>query len=155
MTPSPNALAFPFPGSPASDPRASPGSSRASSSGWEGEAEREDAQFSNFDFGASTFDTPYQASVNYQIDSPYHGYCKTEDDECFTPLEMPDGTTRLTSNWLPVDQDAGLTIGCPTVLEDDATAFHSSIMLDDDTAAFQSMKHAFFPSDPAAWSYDR
>ncbi|KAL2868788.1 uncharacterized protein BJX67DRAFT_379735 [Aspergillus lucknowensis] len=31
-----------------------------------------------------------------------------------TPLEMPDGSTRLTANWLPVDPQGGLTIRPPT-----------------------------------------
>jgi hypothetical protein len=32
-----------------------------------------------------------------------------EQDEHLTPLEMPDGSTRLTGNWLPVDPVAGFT----------------------------------------------
>ncbi|PYH49864.1 uncharacterized protein BP01DRAFT_378473 [Aspergillus saccharolyticus JOP 1030-1] len=32
-----------------------------------------------------------------------------------TPLEMPDGSTRFTANWLPVDPEAGFTIRDPSV----------------------------------------
>ncbi|CBF89581.1 predicted protein [Aspergillus nidulans FGSC A4] len=31
-----------------------------------------------------------------------------------TPLEMPDGTTRFTANWLPVDPEGGFTIRPPS-----------------------------------------
>ncbi|KAB8072691.1 hypothetical protein BDV29DRAFT_176853, partial [Aspergillus leporis] len=44
-----------------------------------------------------------------------HEENKEEDDDndLFTPLEMPDGSTRFTSNWLPVDPEGGFTIGMP------------------------------------------
>ena len=48
------------------------------------------------------------------------GTCVFEDD-CLTPLEMPDGSTRLTSNWLPVDPEGGFTIAdtrTPSVTHD-------------------------------------
>lgn len=146
MTPSPNVLAFPFPGSPTSDPNASPEPSHASSSGWEGEADHDDAQYMQFDFGPSDFgasalDTQYQAhGQTHSLSSPPRRHSQI-DEECLTPLEMPDGSTRMTSNWLPVDPEAGFAIG-------------SSMMMNEDVAAFQDMKHAFFPSVPAAWSYD-
>ncbi|KAE8134746.1 hypothetical protein BDV38DRAFT_285522 [Aspergillus pseudotamarii] len=38
-----------------------------------------------------------------------------QEQEIFTPLEMPDGSTRFTSNWLPVDPSGGFTI-CPDPL---------------------------------------
>ncbi|KNG85809.1 hypothetical protein ANOM_006144 [Aspergillus nomiae NRRL 13137] len=37
------------------------------------------------------------------------------EQDIFTPLEMPDGSTRFTSNWLPVDPSGGFTI-CPDPL---------------------------------------
>ncbi|KAJ5963969.1 uncharacterized protein N7479_003845 [Penicillium vulpinum] len=142
MTPPSNTLAFPFPGSPSSDLHGSPGPSHASSSGWEGEAEHlEDAQYTQFDFGPSGLDAQYQAHGQpHSVSSPHRRYSRT-DEECLTPLEMPDGSTRMTSNWLPVDPDAGFAIG-------------SAMMMNEDMPAFQDVKHAFFPSDPAAWSYD-
>jgi hypothetical protein len=152
MTPSPNPLPFPFPGSPTSDPRSSPEPSHASSSGWEGESEREDA-YTQFDFGA-TMDGQYQAQ-NYGPKPP-HQYFQTDDEECFTPLEMPDGSTRLTSNWLPVDQDCGFTIGSTLLAGDDHdAAFRSVMAIDEDVADFREIKGAFFASDPAAWEFER
>ncbi|KAB8233416.1 uncharacterized protein BDW43DRAFT_87021 [Aspergillus alliaceus] len=35
----------------------------------------------------------------------------SETSLSLTPLEMPDGSTRFTSNWLPVDPEGGFTIG--------------------------------------------
>ncbi|KAI2740638.1 hypothetical protein DTO013E5_8517 [Penicillium roqueforti] len=145
MTPSPKTLAF-FPGSPNSDPHASPEPSHASSSGWEGEVDYEDFQYMQFDFGpgfaTSALESPYQAhGQTHSLSSPRHQHSRIEE-ECLTPLEMPDGSTRMTSNWLPVDPDAG-------------SAINFSVIMNEDVAAFQDMKHAFFPSVPAAWSYDR
>ncbi|KAF7170807.1 hypothetical protein CNMCM5623_003326 [Aspergillus felis] len=39
-----------------------------------------------------------------------------EEDEAdaLTPLEMPDGSTRFTANWLPVDPTGGFTINSPS-----------------------------------------
>ncbi|KAJ5171196.1 uncharacterized protein N7500_003979, partial [Penicillium coprophilum] len=140
MTPSPNTLPFTFPGSPTSDPHGSPGSSHASSAGWDVEAENEDSHY-KFDFGPSGLDAQYQApSQTHTLSSPHHQYSR-KDEECLTPLEMPDGSTRMTSNWLPVDPEAGFAIG-------------SAMMMNEDVFAFQDVKHAFFPSAPAAWSYD-
>ncbi|KAL5359244.1 hypothetical protein BJX96DRAFT_148049 [Aspergillus floccosus] len=34
----------------------------------------------------------------------------TAENNGLTPLEMPDGSTRFTSNWLPVDPEGGFTI---------------------------------------------
>ncbi|KAJ5502590.1 hypothetical protein N7463_005464 [Penicillium fimorum] len=137
MTPSPNTL-FPFPGSPPSDPHGSPDSSHASSRGWDGEAEHEDSHY-NFDFGPSALEAR-APSQTHTVRSPHHQYSR-KDEECLTPLEMPDGSTRMTSNWLPVDPDAGFAIG-------------SAMTMNEDVAAFQDVKHAFFPTAPAAWSYD-
>ncbi|KAF7597394.1 hypothetical protein BBP40_006337 [Aspergillus hancockii] len=39
---------------------------------------------------------------------------ENDEDDLFTPLEMPDGSTRFTSNWLPVDPEGGFTIGMPS-----------------------------------------
>ncbi|KAJ5787639.1 hypothetical protein N7457_002629 [Penicillium paradoxum] len=149
MTPSPNAL--PFPGSPISDPYASPEPSHASSIGWPGE-ERDDAQYTPFHSEPSKTNIQPQARNN-GINSP-HRECSTTNEECFTPLEMPDGSTRLTTNWLPVDCDAGFTIGSPIAHEQDVAAFRSAMMIDQNST-LKDMQHAFFPSDPAAWSYDR
>jgi hypothetical protein len=134
MTPLPQ-LAFPFPGSPTSDTRSSPEPSHTSTSAWEGEVE--DAHYTHLDFVPS-LDTRLQSPV--QIASPNGNSALAEVEDYFTPLEMPDGSSRLTSNWLPVDPEAGFTIGSP--------------MMPDETR-FQDLQHAFFHSGPAAGSYDR
>ncbi|PWY87539.1 hypothetical protein BO70DRAFT_287762 [Aspergillus heteromorphus CBS 117.55] len=36
-----------------------------------------------------------------------------EEENGLTPLEMPDGSTRFTTNWLPVDPEGGFTIRAP------------------------------------------
>jgi hypothetical protein len=51
---------------------------------------------------------------------------------------MPDGSTRFTSNWLPVDPDAGFTIGS------------SAMPGFGDEMHFGDMENAFFASKPAA-----
>ncbi|KAE8344726.1 hypothetical protein BDV24DRAFT_171299 [Aspergillus arachidicola] len=52
-----------------------------------------------------------------QSQSPYQepDLESDQDQDIFTPLEMPDGSTRFTSNWLPVDSSGGFTI-CPDPL---------------------------------------
>ncbi|KAJ5143308.1 uncharacterized protein N7515_002095 [Penicillium bovifimosum] len=152
MTPSPNPLPYPFPGTPASDPRASPGPSHASSSRWEGEFECDDAYTFHFD-ATPTLDSQYQAQNSRP--TPSHHYSPNDDEECFTPLEMPDGSTRLTSNWLPVDQDCGFTIGSTLANDDRDAAFRSVMAVDENVVDFGRMKGAFFTSDPAAWGFER
>lgn len=49
----------------------------------------------------------YPYRVNNHRDSEGVG----EEAEELTPLEMPDGSTRFTANWLPVDPTGGFTIG--------------------------------------------
>ncbi|KAE8383744.1 hypothetical protein BDV26DRAFT_326 [Aspergillus bertholletiae] len=50
----------------------------------------------------------------YQDQQQDQGLARDQED-IFTPLEMPDGSTRFTSNWLPVDPSGGFTI-CPDPL---------------------------------------
>lgn len=115
-----NPQAFSFPASPISDTRSSPDS--ASASVWEDEALRETTLDFNLDqFQTSQFQPPQDASSHFP--------------EGFMPLEMPDGSTRLTSNWLPVNPDAGFTIAPPE-------------------EQFQDMNFAFFSFEPAASAYE-
>lgn len=53
-----------------------------------------------------------------------------------TPLEMPDGTTRLTANWLPVDPEGGCTIGGDTMNPPDETSPFSLGPLQQDNGVF-------------------
>lgn len=39
-------------------------------------------------------------------------------EDCLTPLEMPDGSIRLTANWLPVDPEGGFTIADPGMADE-------------------------------------
>lgn len=67
----------------------------------------------------------------------------TEDDD-LTPLEMPDGSTRLTANWLPVDPEGGFTIAEPGMqtagIQDDGNMFDMDII--------PHAKDAFFSVEP-------
>ncbi|KAJ5754103.1 uncharacterized protein N7511_008256 [Penicillium nucicola] len=157
MTPTPN-MAFPFPTSPTSDPL-SPDSSH-SHSGWD-EGDREPESESERGLYIGTFghgQAQSQGSVQSQTNSAPRRYSeystststststhRMDEEDALTPLEMPDGSTRFTSNWLPVDPDAGFTIGSPGL------PGHG------DEMHFRDMQNAFFSSKPAtsAWGVDR
>ncbi|RAL11984.1 uncharacterized protein BO97DRAFT_478105 [Aspergillus homomorphus CBS 101889] len=49
-----------------------------------------------------------------RADSGVTGLKSLEAMEGLTPLEMPDGSTRFTANWLPVDPEGGFTIRDPS-----------------------------------------
>lgn len=149
MTPSPNTSSLPYPSSPASDPHGSPQSSLVSSRGWE--EDECDIQYTHFDSGTSGSSIKFHTvSPHHSLNFPTHRYPTNND---FTPLEMPDGSTRLTSNWLPVDCDAGFTIGSAASADDDIAAFGSD-PIDSDAGSFHGMKHAFMPSNSTAWLYN-
>ncbi|OQD83812.1 hypothetical protein PENANT_c015G04410 [Penicillium antarcticum] len=153
MTPSPN-TAFPLPTSPSMDPL-SPVSSQSHASVWEeGERDREEGLYiGTFEQGQGHAQN--QGSVQSQTQSHmprrYSEYStststhRMDEEEALTPLEMPDGSTRFTSNWLPVDPDAGFTIGSPGI-----PGYEDEIYYGD-------LQNAFFPSKPASlsWSYGR
>ncbi|PTU23540.1 hypothetical protein P175DRAFT_0491890 [Aspergillus ochraceoroseus IBT 24754] len=65
-----------------------------------------------------------------------------DDDEHLIPLEMPDGTTRFTSNWLPVDPQGGFTIPPPPPRR---VHFHHTAAA---AAAVAAVEHSFDPSLP-------
>ncbi|KAF4171555.1 hypothetical protein CNMCM8694_002424 [Aspergillus lentulus] len=44
-----------------------------------------------------------------------HRTSAEDEEDALTPLEMPDGSTRFTANWLPVDPTGGFTIDSPSV----------------------------------------
>ncbi|OGE47981.1 hypothetical protein PENARI_c034G06029 [Penicillium arizonense] len=153
MTPSPNPMAYPFPTSPSSDPCLSPDSSHASA--WE-ESDRErdeglhistfgvDLNTHGQDQGHVQSRCQTQAHTSPRRYSEYSTH-RVDEEEALTPLEMPDGSTRFTSNWLPVDPDAGFTIGS------------AGIPGFGDEMHFGDMTNAFFVSNTAvapAWGYD-
>lgn len=100
---------------PMLDACSSPGSSHLSSGASDAEADADadwerDLVYRLPDPAASTAAAPFHpAPLFYPQDLPQEVY---ETPECsgLTPLEMPDGSTRFTSNWLPVDPEGGFTI---------------------------------------------
>lgn len=78
---------------------------------------------------------------------------RVPEDECLTPLEMPDGSTRLTSNWLPVDPEGGFTIadiGISSVAHDKPPGDGSIF----DMEAPQYGEDAFFSVDSALSTFE-
>lgn len=60
------------------------------------------------------YQLPDSSSTNAHIHEPTAtGSAGAKTKEDLTPLEMPDGTTRFTANWLPVDPQGGFTIRPP------------------------------------------
>ncbi|KAJ6093598.1 hypothetical protein N7486_008887 [Penicillium sp. IBT 16267x] len=68
---------------------------------------------------------------------------KTNDENCPTMLEMPDGSSRKTSNWLPVDPEAGFTIGSCSYPE--GPGLHLE--------GLHHIREAFIPSSSSQWTY--
>ncbi|KAL4748832.1 hypothetical protein BDW72DRAFT_179362 [Aspergillus terricola var. indicus] len=65
------------------------------------------------------FDVPqvYQlpeVGANSSANAPGTLALRNVKETSLTPLEMPDGTTRFTANWLPVDPEGGFTIRPPS-----------------------------------------
>ncbi|KAJ5167624.1 uncharacterized protein N7482_003218 [Penicillium canariense] len=106
MTPSGPPAAFPtFPGSPISDPCGTPEPSHASFGRWETDQDSEDMQSSRCP------GSPPAHTVAPNMPIASHASQQAHEEDYPTMLEMPDGSTRQTSNWLPVDSSAGFTIG--------------------------------------------
>ncbi|PYH73314.1 uncharacterized protein BO88DRAFT_421715 [Aspergillus vadensis CBS 113365] len=121
------------------DPCSSPGMSQQSYSGSEGEWDREYNQGEPVQFyGLPDIGFPDSVSLHHALDdglvqpsfgdplptlSNAEGNSKSQsreisftmdlDENGLTPLEMPDGSTRFTANWLPVDPEGGFTIRAP------------------------------------------
>ncbi|KAJ5579548.1 uncharacterized protein N7459_005533 [Penicillium hispanicum] len=114
-----------FSASPASDPCGSP--DMTPSSRWDVEHGRGDLPSSQTSPAHSQIlDTGYLTST-------------TDEDDSMTTLEMPDGSTRLSSNWLPVDPTAGFTIG------PNSSRMHPG-RWPLDVEGFHDMREAFFHS---------
>ncbi|KAI9368600.1 hypothetical protein BJX61DRAFT_208687 [Aspergillus egyptiacus] len=64
---------------------------------------------------ASSRALPHSAdnAISKNTTTPTVTATPSERKSNLTPLEMPDGTTRFTANWLPVDPHGGFTIRCP------------------------------------------
>ncbi|KAJ5104212.1 hypothetical protein N7532_004741 [Penicillium argentinense] len=104
MTPSAHSTypSWEFPGSPVSDSSGTPEMSH--SSRWESEQEERHSRSPN------TAPEPHRIPNNAAYEYFPHSR-RVDEEESFGVLEMPDGTTRCTANWLPVDSSAGFTIG--------------------------------------------
>lgn len=59
-----------------------------------------------------------------------------------TPLEMPDGSTRMTANWLPVDPDGGFMVAEPK----GEYAAYEALSRDDHIFDMMLLSHARTPS---------
>lgn len=66
-----------------------------------------------------------------------------DDEDLPTMLEMPDGSSRKTSNWLPVDPEAGFTIGSSSYPDGP----------DMQLAELHDIQAAFISSNPPQWMY--
>lgn len=143
MTPSAYPPSFQtFPGSPISDLCSTPDMSHAGSSVWEADPERDNVRSclhpDNEMYMQAVSETPGMAS----------GHSSGEDEDDYqTTLEMPDGSTRRTSNWLPVDLQAGFTIGSRFRKR---TGHPSFIHLED----MGNIQEAFISPTAAGWKYD-
>ncbi|KAI9931412.1 hypothetical protein ASPWEDRAFT_169743 [Aspergillus wentii DTO 134E9] len=106
MTSTPLDGAFPqTPFTPNFPPLLDPCSSPATSQSNNGSEDDQDLEIANFNF--------YSLPDGFPRSTPRQPLASDNTEDCLTPLEMPDGTTRLTSNWLPVDPEGGFTIGGP------------------------------------------
>lgn len=118
MTPPAQPHYYPtFPGSPISELCSTPEMSH--SSRWESDYEDKERESETH-----TSRSPYTAPDPHRlkneagdyfsrrgVDMNSHVHVHVDESEVETILEMPDGTTRRSANWLPVDSSAGFTIG--------------------------------------------
>jgi hypothetical protein len=73
------------------------------------------------------------------VDVNSHVLVHVDESEGETILEMPDGTTRRSANWLPVDSSAGFTIG-----PEQRGLYKDPAQMEE----FQDIQGAFFMSPP-------
>ncbi|KAJ5924255.1 hypothetical protein N7466_008442 [Penicillium verhagenii] len=140
MTPSVHALSVStFPGSPVSDHSSTPEIPQAPFSRGGTEQARDTSPFPDM---VSEHNSTMQGPIAtaWMANGPTWN---TEDEDFPTMLEMPDGSSRKTSNWLPVDPEAGFTIGSSSY--PDGVELHMG-GLDD-------IRGAFIPSTSAQWAH--
>ncbi|RJE23023.1 hypothetical protein PHISCL_04628 [Aspergillus sclerotialis] len=88
----------------------------------------DDTEFGNFHFYSLPDGLPLAGNpksnncpLEHREQESFVSGKRASEDDCLTPLEMPDGSMRLTSNWLPVDPKGGFTIagiGIPSAVYD-------------------------------------
>ncbi|BCR96884.1 uncharacterized protein AKAW2_30203A [Aspergillus luchuensis] len=151
------------------DPCSSPGMSQQSYSGSEGEWDREYNQGEPVQFyGLPDIGFPDSVSLHHALDdglvqpsfgdplptlSNAEGDSKSQSREIsftmdleengLTPLEMPDGSTRFTANWLPVDPEGGFTIRAPPTARKPEPNSHSNHQMTQDTGDYLFARNAF------------
>lgn len=134
MTPSAHWMTLPpFPGSPVSDP---------CSNSSEADRGREDMRSSR---SPNTEATTHPTISHHAFDD--YTPCMTDEDEDGTTLEMPDGSTRMSSNWLPVDLTAGFTIGSHSTRK--VHEKNNCLHLDE----LPYIREAFISTSAAEWAY--
>lgn len=141
MTPFIHTPVSAFPGSPVSDHSSATELSQAPYPHWEIDRERDDIHSSPVSEVLSDI-TP-SMTANWANYPP----CQAEDED--DVLEMPDGSTRRNSNWLPVDPHAGFTIGSvlhPKHSENPTPCFHPE--------SFQEIQGAFISHNTAQYMYN-
>ncbi|GKZ19424.1 hypothetical protein AbraIFM66951_011034 [Aspergillus brasiliensis] len=151
------------------DPCSSPGMSQQSYSGSEGDWDREYTQGEPVQFyGLPEMGFPDSVSLHHALDdglvqppfgdplaaisnaetsskSPSREVSFTMDlaENGLTPLEMPDGSTRFTANWLPVDPEGGFTIRAPSTARKSEPSGDSNHRIAQDTGDYHFAQHAF------------
>lgn len=137
MTPSVHALSVStFPSSPISDPSSTPENTQVPFSRCE-------------DRGASPLSdvmSESSSAVHGAMGTSWLANCpawKTDEEHFPTMLEMPDGSSRKTSNWLPVDPQAGFTIG--------SCAYPAGPELHLESP--HDIREAFIPSSSSQWTW--
>lgn len=102
-----------------------------------------DAESASFNFYGLPDMPTTPAPPNEAATQPKHrastAHNRAPEDDDLTPLEMPDGSTRLTANWLPVDPEGGFIIAEPGV----ESAANGEMSDDFDTELQYHAKDAF------------
>lgn len=128
-----------FPMSPLSDPYSTPEPSYDLNN-WGMGQDRGDSQISHSPLSTPAYSLPSHISLSPEACSSH----ATDDEEECNTLEMPDGTKRRTSNWLPVDSSAGFVIGSHTPNHDYGATCVSHEL--------QDIQGAFITEQPFEWS---
>ncbi|KAI3059593.1 hypothetical protein CBS147353_10531 [Aspergillus niger] len=65
------------------------------------------------------------------------------EENGLTPLEMPDGSTRFTTNWPPLDPEGGFTIRAPPTARRSEPNSDSNHQMAQDTGGYLFVRNAF------------
>lgn len=123
-----------FPGSPISELDFCSTPEMSHSSRWESDHEEMHSR------SPYTAPDPHRTPKNESGDYFMQMRADVGFNDCDETLEMPDGSTRRTSNWLPVDSSAGFTIGCDSARGDYTDAPHIEEFRDIQSAFFNPVR---------------